>query len=350
MTRKGYTIKNSDTPKGDKICNQIAIDRLTALWALNECGLGGVMHAFKMPFTGIIVGGISVLLITFIALYASDIKTTLLKALMIVLLVKAGVSPYTPIAAYFAVSFQAFLGIFLYSIFSINNFSVILLGAITLLESALQKIIVLTIIFGKSLWQAIDLYLDWVNSQLSFASFTLNSSAVLFAFLGIYFISGILIGILIIRTVKMVHQVNTSHMDFKLETALHQIHSKKNKRKSSYLFLILLSIILVPIIYYNHAFLGWQKAIYLITRSVLILIIWYSLLGPFLMGLLNNFLSKKKKSYQTDLNDVLKIFPSLKAIVFHAWKDCKSFKGWNRLSQFLARSISYSLSYKKSEE
>ena len=66
--------------------NKIAIERLTALWALNECGLGGVMHAFKLPFTGILVGGVSVLLITLIALFATKIGPALIKALTIVLL------------------------------------------------------------------------------------------------------------------------------------------------------------------------------------------------------------------------------------------------------------------------
>ena len=37
----------------------IAIQRLTALWALNECGLGGILHAVKSPFTGLVLGSIA---------------------------------------------------------------------------------------------------------------------------------------------------------------------------------------------------------------------------------------------------------------------------------------------------
>jgi hypothetical protein len=50
--------------------NKSIIDKLTALWALNESGLGGFLHVFNSPFSGLIVGGVSILLISLIAYYA----------------------------------------------------------------------------------------------------------------------------------------------------------------------------------------------------------------------------------------------------------------------------------------
>jgi len=343
-------IKKNDFLKLNAINNKIAIERLTALWALNECALGGLMHAFKLPLTGIIVGGISVLLITLIALYATNIRSTLLKALTIVLLVKAGISPYTPIAAYFAVSFQAFLAILLYSLFSVNKLTIVALSAITLLESALQKLVTLTIIFGNSLWKAIDVYSGWIGNQLSFLPFDLNSETLIYTFLGIYTLSGIAIGLVIIRTIKLIQRVNVSEMDFELNTRFPEISAGKNNKKSISLFFILLVVVLIPILYYNDDAQAWQKAVYLIVRSVLILSVWYTLLGPFLIKLLNKLSLKKRKYYQTDLQDILNIFPFLKAIIFYSWKDCNSFKGVNRLSQFLAKSIAYSLNFNNMKE
>lgn len=332
------------------INNKVAVERLTALWALNECAFGGVMHAFRLPFTGILVGGISVLLITLIALYTTNIWSTLLKALTIVLLIKAGVSPYTPLAAYFAVSIQAFLGILLYSVFSINNVSIVVLCAITFLESALQKLLTLTIVFGQSLWSALDVYMGWIGKQLSFLPFTLNSEILIYTFLGIYLFSGIVVGFLIIRTIKLIQQVDVKQKDFKLNTVLPEISTKKNNKKGLYFLSILLVVVLIPLLFYSNNFLGWQKAVYLIIRSVLILIVWYTLFGPFLIKLLNKFLLKKRQFYQTDLQDILKILPSLKAIIHQSWNDCKSFRGLNRLPQFLAKSIVYSLHFKNTKE
>lgn len=338
-------IKEKEFLKLNGLNKNVAVQRLTALWALNECGLGGVMHAFKLPFTGILVGGISVLLITLIALYSTNKWTTLLKALTIVLLIKAGVSPYTPITVYFAISFQAFLGIFLYSLFSINKVTIVALCAVTFLESALQKLITLTIIFGQSLWKSVDIYMDWVTKQLSFLPSSLNSETLIYTFLGIYFFSGILVGFLIIRTIKLMLQVNVSQMNYELNTVLPEINSKKKSKKRIYYFLILLIILLTPIVYFNKDAHGWRNAVYLIMRSLLILIIWYTLLSPFLMKFINKILSKKRKIYQTDVQSILTILPSLKAIVYHSWKNSKSFKGINRLSHFLATSIAYSLYY-----
>ena len=44
-----------------------AIQRLTALWAFTESGLGGIMHALQIPFTGLLVGGMAVIMISLIA-------------------------------------------------------------------------------------------------------------------------------------------------------------------------------------------------------------------------------------------------------------------------------------------
>ena len=227
--------------KVNGIKDTTAVQRLTALWALNECALGGLMHAFKLPFTGILVGGISVLLITLIALYSTNTWTTLLKALTIVLLIKAGVSPFTPITAYFAVSFQAFLGTLLYSLFSINRVTIVILCAITFLESALQKLIVLTIVFGQSLWEAVDVYMAWISKQLSFLPFTLNSESLIYTFLGTYFLSGMLVGFLIIKTIKLIQRVDVSQMIFELEPVFPEFESKKeNKKKAMFIFLIII--------------------------------------------------------------------------------------------------------------
>lgn len=338
-------IKENEFLKSNGINDKIAIERLTALWALNECALGGIMHAFKLPFTGVFVGGISVLLITLIALSATKTWSTLLKALTIVLVIKAGVSPYTPITAYFAVSFQAFLGIFLYSIFSVNNFSIIILCVVTFLESALQKLLTLTIVFGQSFWKATDVYLDWIIHQLSFLTYTLNSKTLIYTFLGIYFCSGIIAGFLIIRTIKLIQQVNVSQINLNFDMALPEFNSKKKKfkKKILYSFLIVLVVILIPIVFFNNASKAWQNALYLIVRSVLILMIWYTLLGPFLMKFFNKILSKKRKFYHTDVQNILTTLPILKLIIYHSWRESKHFKGFNRLSQFLAKSIAYSL-------
>ena len=71
-----------------------AVERLTALWALNEAGLGGLIHAMRVPFTGIVVGSTAVVLIALIAFFAEKKAKAILKATVIVLLIKAAASPH----------------------------------------------------------------------------------------------------------------------------------------------------------------------------------------------------------------------------------------------------------------
>ncbi|MBT8245680.1 hypothetical protein [Winogradskyella sp.] len=230
--------------------NKIAIERLTALWALNECGLGGFMHAFSSPFTGIVVGGISILLISLIARHSKNVWPTLLKALSIVLLVKLSVSPHSPITAYFAISFQTFFGMVLYSLFSINHYTIVFLGAVTFLESALQKLLTLTIIYGQSLWDAMDVYTNWVSAKLSFLPFAISSKTLIIMYVGFYGLAGIIVGFLIVRVIKLMQSIETSYLGANLTNIIKTESQTRLGKYSKRLVLfwgIMLLIIILPL-------------------------------------------------------------------------------------------------------
>ncbi len=84
---------------------QRIIQRLTALWALNEAFLGGILHGFRIPQTGLVVGGIAVICISAIAWHRQR-PGEIIKATFVVLLIKGILSPHTPLNAYAAVLFQ----------------------------------------------------------------------------------------------------------------------------------------------------------------------------------------------------------------------------------------------------
>ena len=119
----------------------LAIQRLTALWAFSESGLGGIMHALQIPFTGLVIGGFAVIIITFITKISAYKYSQVLQSLFVVLIVKVMVSPYTPFPAYIAVSFQALIGIALFRLLKVNLLSILLLSIIAMLESALQQLL-----------------------------------------------------------------------------------------------------------------------------------------------------------------------------------------------------------------
>ena len=120
------------------------------------------MFAFKIPFTGIFLGGFAVIIITLIAKYSTNKWRSILQSTLLVILVKAVASPHSPPPAYFAVGFQGLAGACIYAPFSMNRFSAVLFGVLAMLESASQKIIVMTLIYGKNIWVALDSFFEMI--------------------------------------------------------------------------------------------------------------------------------------------------------------------------------------------
>lgn len=141
--------------------------RLTALWALSESGLGGMMHAFKIPFTGFVLGGFAIVVITLIAQISKQSFRSIVQATAFVLMVKAAASPHAPPMAYIAVGFQGLVGAVLYQFVSYRYLAAILFGGIALFESAVQKFLVATLLFGKSIWEALDTFVSSILQDLS---------------------------------------------------------------------------------------------------------------------------------------------------------------------------------------
>ncbi|EDP71332.1 hypothetical protein FBALC1_02572 [Flavobacteriales bacterium ALC-1] len=332
--------------------NKSIIDKLTALWALNECGLGGFLHVFKTPFTGLIVGGIAILLISLIAYYAENKWQAILKALVIVLIIKMAVSPYSPFGAYVAVSFQAVFGALLFSKFSWRGFTIIILGLVTFLESAIQKVFVLTIIYGEELWEAINLYGIEVQKKLNFISETSTTSFLITLYLLIYGICGILAGIFIKKIIKIISEKKET--DFHLELIENDSKTKaiktSFKAKVIWVWLITVAVIVLAFSLFGGDLFGWQKAIYILLRSFLVLMLWYLVIGPFLLKMIRKYLNKKESQYKEDITNAMDLFPYFRQILSHTWKETKHLKGITRFKYFMANSISNCIHFKAPSE
>ncbi len=324
------------------------IERLTALWALNESGLGGFMHALNLSFTGVLVGGISIISISLIAYFSKSIVKDVIKALTIVLLIKLTVSPHSPLTAYFAVIFQALAGITLFTLFSFNKIIFILYGVLAFVESAVQKIFVLTIIYSMSFWEAVNIYGKWVTDKLSMFPNVTASKFVISTFIIVYGCLGILFGLYIHRLIKRINQIESVE---KYQLNIEKYKGKKLKKKSKQLRRILfwtvtIALILISLTQLNNELFGWQKAIYIIIRSITVLVVWIFIVSPLLMRLLKSFLDKKKSKYQHEVDSALALFPYLKTIIMRSWKESNKYRGINRIREFVTNCILYSMFFK----
>ena len=325
----------------------ISIQRLTALWALTESGLGGIMHAFKSPFTGLILGSIAMVLITLICHHTEKPWATILKSLSIVLIVKMMVSPHALISAYFAVSFQAIVGAFLYQLIGINLLSILLLTCLGMVESALQKIVSLTVLYGSSIWDAVNELGNWISRKLSYLLPFETTEMLIGTYVTLYFVWGIFLGFFTYRLVKLIsNQKDLSK--FMISIQDEKIDVKKKSKRSKLLriifMIILLACFIVSILLVSeNQFFGWKQAAYVFLRTIGILVIWYFLLAPVLLKWLKKKLANKQSELSTEVDQIFSLIPFMKNIIFLAWNESSNKKGLSRITEFCYSSLLYCL-------
>src|SRR5258706_9095264 len=132
--------------------------RLIALWVLCEAMLGGIIHGFKIPVSGLIVGSCAVICICLIAYYVPA-KGTIIKATIIVAIFKMMLSPQAPPPAYIAVFFQGLMGELLFWEKRFFRLFCVVLALLAMVESAFQRVVSITIIYGNDFWTAVNGFL-----------------------------------------------------------------------------------------------------------------------------------------------------------------------------------------------
>lgn len=323
------------------------VDRLVALWALSEAALGGVLHALQIPFTGLFINSSAVLFMVLIAC-ASDKKGAVLRATLIVMIVKGMVSPHTPLNAFIAVGFQGLLGEFLLRSKKYLLLSSLALGIITLLQSAFQKIIVLTIVFGNTLWESIDVFGNFVLNQLSFLSIEPGNYDISFwmiaVYMGIHLIAGIGIGLLAAKVPGWILlEISEEKTRYKYENPPENFTIKVNRKKKNWLkkpsSLIILSLagilILSSYLFPEISETQGLKAVLMVVRSVFIMFLWYILVGPLLLKAYQKFLKSKQNTYTEEVQKTLQILPPLRFIIYQTWNNTRNISGYKRIRAFL---------------
>jgi len=176
--------------------DRFSVLKITALWGFSEAAFGGILHALTIPLRGLFISSAAVLFISLIALFSKNSKE-ILKATLIVVLIKAVVSPHSPLTAYFAVSLQGVLGFLLFSTKKFYRLSALLLGLFVLFFSGIQKIVVLTILFGNTLWESLDIFIKQVSIEfLSIDHPDINYGYLLIAaYVLLHLIAGLFIGL-----------------------------------------------------------------------------------------------------------------------------------------------------------
>jgi len=275
-----------------------AIQRLTALWAFAESGLGGVLHALQVPFTGLIVGGMAIVLISLIAWFAQPKYRQVLQSTLIVLIVKAMVSPHTPPTAYLAVSFQGLLGFGLFSLFRLNLVSFLFLPVLRLPGSALPNPAGLTqrrvslFLAGESFLNAARAFTDAITRQLGFAGINGVNWAI-GIYLSIYVAGGFLVTWLTHRSIRDIFSSeNRIIIDagMVIDTATPR---EKRSRKKLWIGVVILAALSIFLFFFQPGERrGWLTVLKALTWTITAILAWYGLVNPLLTRFIQRLLKK----------------------------------------------------------
>ncbi len=283
---------------------------LTALWAFVESGLGGIMHAFHLPFTGIFLGGFSVLIISLIAHFEAKPFRQILKATLIVMAIKASVNPMTSPMAYIAVGFQGLCGAAIYSLPYRNAGFSILFAVLAMLESALQKLLILTIIFGKVWMEALDAYFHSMVKNFGMDGHTPFSYRLIALYLSIYSIWGLLLGIWVHKLPKQIlirsERYNDLQPASKPEAAV-----QRKKHKRLFIFLLITALIVMYTFFIPES-RGAGQGLITLFRTAAIVLIWMALIMPLWRRWIQAWLNRRK---QAEMPEVLSLIPTIASYV-----------------------------------
>lgn len=312
--------------------------RLIALWVLAEAMLGGIIHGFKIPVSGLVVGSCAVVCICLIAWYNPK-KGAILKATVIVAIFKMMLSPQAPPPAYIAVFFQGLMGELLFWHRRLFKLSCVLLAVLSLLESGFQRILMLTIVYGNEFWTVVNEFINRLTKQSRPTNYSLLIGA---GYVLIHLLVGLVVGSL---AAMLPGRIDKWSRDDKNKLiagnntgASFPVRSRRKKKLRVGLFIVWVLLIIIYAqskLEVGTPLLPSHISLEILIRSLIIVLTWFFLFSPLLKRALHSWLKKRKARSQHDVQRVLQLLPSTMQLVAQSWKEARDMpqgsSGWRRM-------------------
>lgn len=302
---------------------------LTALWAFVESGLGGMMHALHLPFTGIFLGGFSVLSISLIGRFETKPFRQILKATLLVMVVKASVNPATSPMAYIAVGFQGLLGAVLYGSSIHGLLTALCFSILAMLESAFQKFLILTIIFGDAWYKAIDKFFHSILKSIGFKDDVPYALYLVSAYMFIYLIWGIVLGIWIHQIPRQIN--SRMHLYTNLELTMEESQTKRKSRNRKRRFVGVLALFIFLSCFLIPDENPWVESLTLVLRTATVVVVWFLILLPVWKRVITNLRSKKLEETPEILERIPLLRASLRPLFQEVSRSHRGIRRWKEL-------------------
>ena len=313
--------------------NSLIYFRLIALWVLCEAMLGGIIHGFRIPVSGLVVGSSAVICICLIGWYV-PVRGAIIKATLIVAIFKMMLSPQAPPTAYIAVFFQGMLGELLFRSTKYYRAACLALAILALLESALQRILVLTLVYGKDIWEVLN---DSIYRLGGTAGKDYSYFIILWYVLA-HLIVGVLVGVwagFLPQRIQLLGELEKKyHIQPMRGPGLQPVPQKRRRPFRTFFFIIwllLLALWLQPVLGIGEPLLPSHVSLRILIRSAIIILTWYFLVGPLLKKALQKWLQEKKQKSAWQVQQVVEQLPLTRHLVLKSWQLSAGKKGVGRI-------------------
>ncbi len=290
--------------------------RLIALWAICEAFGGGILHAFKVPFTGMFINSMAVLCISLIGFHYRKPRA-IFKATIIVCIFKLMLSPHSPPTAYIAVMFQGFLGQLLFTGTSQFTIRTIILAVLSLVESSIQRLLVLVIVYGNSFWEAVDTYLSRLfEKEVDY----IELLAVLY--ISVHALAGIIAGWYAAKLAR-IRMDQSLLLPPYLGGSDHPVMPRRKKRIKLLFYIIWAFVIFLYIDSLarpGSSAVTLHRSVMIMVRACAIILSWWLFLSPLIKRLLENIMENQQRKNIHVVQAVNSLLPEVLYIFRESWK------------------------------
>lgn len=309
-----------------------AIPKLTLLWAFAESGLGGLLHGFRLPVTGLVLGGFSVITISLIAHLSEKSGRDILRATILVLSIKFAASPHSPLSAYMAVFFQGVLGAFLFSVLGRTRVSVFVFAVVALLESAIQKPLMATLFLGTEVWSAIDELANKLMQNVGANTIHHFSRWLVGVYTSVHVLWGVVLGIWAFNLPERIDSVDKSTV--LLEAYADKQHGLAMKKRSRSIGALLL-FFLIGFLLVLYTLPSENRWTYLIRSFLIVTSVWLVILP-----LMKHLLRKWSHENSEGVASYWQALPQLMQQAQAAWQLAMSERSlYKRITRFVVYSF-----------
>jgi MFS family permease len=208
-----------------------------------------------------------------------------------------------------------------------------------MIESAVQRILVLIILYGTSFWNAVDQFLSKLTNQQGITNYTMMIAA---GYILLHAVVGLLVGWFSANmATKSVKWPSNNYFIKETPEQNRSVNSQKSSSRKRLMKLSFFLIWVLLIIVYLQSISGIgdpilpaHVSLQILFRSLLIVLTWYFLISPIVLAMMKRWLEKQKENNHRDIHQVMLILPSVKNLVSKSWSISEGNSKLQRVKMF----------------